>query len=199
MDGLMEMVELKRDTGELAEKVRELKERAVLFLEEMLETGSYFNAVEEGFFVDSGYYPERNDDAIIRHMDGGVGAGTVYERAPDYMAPVTAHFGYNNLEPYGEEAVKDPASLIGGGTFEHPEKIIFIDELDEMDNVNVRMEETREYREIALLSNPKWNGWVTVWFRRPCFFPSMKEQRPSRPLKWERRWVWMRLRLSIRK
>ena len=75
MDGLMEMVELKRDTGELAEKVRELKERAVLFLEEMLETGSYFNAVEEGFFVDSGYYPERNDDAIIRHMDGGVGAG----------------------------------------------------------------------------------------------------------------------------
>ncbi len=159
MDGLMEMVELKRDTGELAEKVRELKERAVLFLEEMLETGSYFNAVEEGFFVDSGYYPERNDDAIIRHMDGGVGAGTVYERAADYMAPVTAHFGYNNLEPYGEEAVKDPSSLIGGGTFEHPEKIIFIDELDEMDNVNVRMEETREYRENPIVKpEMEWLG-----------------------------------------
>ena len=75
------------------------------------------------------------------------------------MAPVTAHFGYNNLEPYGEEAVKDPSSLIGGGTFEHPEKIIFIDELDEMDNVNVRMEETREYRENPIVKpEMEWLG-----------------------------------------
>ena len=61
----------------LAEKVRELKERAVLFMEEILEVGGYFKAVEEGFFVDSGYYPERNGDGIVRKIDGGVGAGTV--------------------------------------------------------------------------------------------------------------------------
>ena len=29
-------------------------------MEEILEVGGYFNAVEQGFFVDSGYYPERN-------------------------------------------------------------------------------------------------------------------------------------------
>ncbi|OQY34938.1 MAG: LuxR family transcriptional regulator [Spirochaetaceae bacterium 4572_59] len=159
MDGLMEMIEIRRDKGELADKVRELKERAVLYMEEMLEVGGYFNAVEQGFFVDSGYFPERNDDAIIRHIDGGVGAGTVYERAEDYMAPVTAHFGYNNLAPFGENAEKDPASLIGGGTFEHPEKIIFIDELDENDNVNVRMEECREYREKNIVKpEMEWLG-----------------------------------------
>lgn len=65
LDGLMEMVELK-DSGYLREKARELKERAILFMEEMLELGGYFNAVEEGFFVDSGIYPERNGDGIAR-------------------------------------------------------------------------------------------------------------------------------------
>ena len=146
MDGLSEMLQIKRDEGELADKVRELKERAVLYLEEMVEVGGYFNAVEQGFFVDSGYYPERNDDAIVRHIDGGIGAGTTIERAEDYMAPVTAHFGYNNLEQYGPEAVKKPSYLIDGESFDKPEKIIFVDELDDMDNVNVRMEETEEYR-----------------------------------------------------
>ncbi|MBI9100236.1 MAG: cobalamin-dependent protein, partial [Spirochaetaceae bacterium] len=159
MDGLTEMLEIKRDKGELADKVRELKERAVLYLEEMVEAGGYFNAVEQGFFVDSGYYPERNDDAIIRHIDGGIGAGTVYERADDYMAPVTAHFGYNNLEQYGEAAVEDPSSLIGGGTFEKPEKIIFIDELDDVDNVNIRMKETDIYREKNIIKpEMEWMG-----------------------------------------
>ncbi len=159
MDGLTEMLEIKRDKGELADKVRELKERSVLYLEEMIEAGGYFNAVEQGFFVDSGYYPERNDDAIIRHIDGGIGAGTTYDRAEDYMAPVTAHFGYNNLEQYGEAAVKDPSSLIGGGTFEKPEKIIFIDELDDVDNVIVRMEETKEYREKNIVKpEMEWLG-----------------------------------------
>ena len=59
LDGLMEMVELKKD-GPLRENARELKERAVLYVEEILEVGGYFNAVQEGFFVDSGKYPERN-------------------------------------------------------------------------------------------------------------------------------------------
>ena len=65
MDGLMDMVQLKED-GPLRENARELKERAVLFFEEILAAGGYFNAVEQGFFVDSGIYPERNGDGICR-------------------------------------------------------------------------------------------------------------------------------------
>ena len=159
MDGLMDMVSLKRNEGELAEKVRELKERAVLFLEEMVETGGYFKSVEEGFFVDSGCYPERNGDAIIRKIDGGIGAGTVIPRYEDYMAPVTAHFGRNNLAPYGAAAVKDPASLINGSTLEEPSKIVFIDELDDEDNVNRRMAETAYLRNSNLIRpEMEWQG-----------------------------------------
>lgn len=159
MDGLTEMVEIKRDKGELADKVRELKERAVLFMEEILEVGGYFKAVEEGFFVDSGEYPERNGDGIARKIDGGIGVNTVYEREEDYMAPVTAVFGYNNVAQYDEEAVDDPSKLIGGCTFEDPDKIIFIDELDENDNVNVRLEETKEYRKSSKVKpEMEWAG-----------------------------------------
>jgi len=144
MDGLMSMLELKRDGSELGDKVRELKERAILFMEEMLEIGGYFEAVQAGFFVDSGYYPERNGDGIIRKINSGVGEGTVYERDEDYLAPVTAHFGYNNVAQYGEEYVENPVALIGTGTFEDPSKIIYIDELDETDNVNVRLDEVKD-------------------------------------------------------
>ncbi|NMB26651.1 MAG: LuxR family transcriptional regulator, partial [Tissierellia bacterium] len=159
MDGLTEMVEIKRDEGELAEVVRELKERAVLFMEEILEVGGYFNAVEQGFFVDSGYYPERNEDGISRKINGGVGAGTVYEREPDYMAPVTAHFGYNNIAQYDETAVDNPSKLIGGSTFEDHDKIIYIDELDENDNVYLRLEETKELRNTSKLKpEMEWLG-----------------------------------------
>jgi len=146
LDGLMDMVTLKED-GPLRRHVRELKERAVLFLEEMLETGGYFAAVEAGSFVDSGLYPERHGDGIARSLRGGIGAGSVIKRAADYMAPVTAHFGYNNLAPWGEEAQRDPASLIGGCTLENPALIQYIDELDEEDNVNVRMQENEAYRQ----------------------------------------------------
>ncbi|MDR7870066.1 MAG: D-ornithine 4,5-aminomutase subunit OraE [Tissierellaceae bacterium] len=146
MDGLNSMVKVNRKEGELAGKVRELKERAVLFMEEIIEVGGYFNAVEAGFFVDSGYYPERNSDGIVRKINGGVGEGTVYERDCDYMAPVTAHFGYNNISQYDDTLVDDPSKLIGGCTFEEPDKIIFIDELDEVDNVHVRLDEVKELR-----------------------------------------------------
>ena len=129
MDGLMDMVELKQD-GYLREKARELKERAILFMEEMLAQGDYFHAVEEGMFVDSGMYPERNGDGIARKIDAGVGVGTIIERAPDYMAPVTAHYGRNNVAQYGGDP-KNPSALIGGCTLEDPDKIVFIDELDE--------------------------------------------------------------------
>ena len=100
LDGLMDMVELKKD-GYLKEKARELKERAVLFLMEIVEQGGYFNAVKEGMFVDSGMYPERNGDGIFRDPEGGIGAGSVVRREKDYFAPVTAHYGYNNVEQYG--------------------------------------------------------------------------------------------------
>ena len=159
MDGLNEMLEIKRDKGELKERVREIKERAVLFMEEIIEGGGYFNAVENGFFVDSGCYPERNGDGIFRQIDGGIGAGTVVERDSDYMAPVTAHFGYNNLEPYGIEAVNNPSSLIGGSTFENRGKIKYIDELDETDNVNKRLSETEELRKGNIVKpEMEWQG-----------------------------------------
>lgn len=144
MDGLQQILKIRRDEEPMKGSVREIKERAILFMEEMLEIGGYFKAVEEGFFVDSGNYPERNNDGIIRRSDAGVGVGTVFERDEDYFAPVTAMFGYNNVEQYSREAVQDPSSLIGGSTLERPEKIIFIDELDETDNVNVRLSEVRE-------------------------------------------------------
>ena len=142
LDGLLEMVEVRKD-GYMKDMVREIKERAVLYLEEMIESGGYFESVEKGFFVDSGNYPEKNGDGIGRKKDGGVGAGKVFVRDEDYMAPVTGHFGNNNIDQYG---VTNPSDLIGGCTFEDPDKIVYIDELDEMDNVNVRMAENEEYR-----------------------------------------------------
>ncbi|MCC0633738.1 MULTISPECIES: D-ornithine 4,5-aminomutase subunit OraE [unclassified Clostridioides] len=145
MDGLMDMIELK-DVGELRYKARELKERAVLYMEEIFEVGGYFESVEQGFFVDSGNYPERNGDGISRKIKGGVGEGTVYERDKDYLAPVTAHFGYNNVAQYDEKAIDNPSILIDGCTFENPDKIIYIDELDDFDNVENRLKESEEYR-----------------------------------------------------
>ena len=143
LDGLMEMVELKKD-GYLAEKSRELTERAVLFLEEMIEKGGYFAAVESGMFVDSGLFPERNGDGIARKLSGGIGAGTVIKRAGDYMAPVTAHYGRNNVAQYGADP-DNPAALIGGCTLEQPEKIVYIDELDDDDNVYLRMDAVKQF------------------------------------------------------
>lgn len=145
MDGLMDMIELK-DVGELRDKARELKERAVLYMEEIFEVGGYFESVEQGFFVDSGNYPERNGDGISRKIKGGVGEGTVYEREEDYLAPVTAHFGYNNVAQYDKNAIDNPSILIDGCTFESPDKIIYIDELDDFDNVENRLKESEEYR-----------------------------------------------------
>jgi D-ornithine 4,5-aminomutase subunit beta len=162
LDGMMGMIELKKD-GPLPRMVREIKERACLFMEEIVETGGYFKAVEEGFFVDSGNYPERNGDGIVRKADGGVGHGTIFEKDDDYFAPVTAHFGYNNVAQYDPAAVADPSSLIGGCTLEDPNKIVYIDELDDMDNVNVRMEENKKYRNTNLLKpEMEWMADGTV-------------------------------------
>lgn len=171
MDGLMDMVELKKD-GYLREKARELKERAVLFMEEIVEMGGYFAAVEAGMFVDSGMYPERNGDGIARKINGGIGAGTIVKREADYCAPVTAHYGYNNIAQYG---VKNPSDLIGGCTLEKPEKIIYIDELDEEDNCNVRMSEVKDYAEPgAKLIRPEMEWLADGVVMITMFFPASK-------------------------
>lgn len=174
MDALLEMVELKTE-GFLPETVRELKERAVLYMEEIIEVGGYFDAVEKGFFVDSAKYPERNGDGIARKIDGGVGAGVVFKREADYMAPVTAHFGFNNVEQYGAEFVKDPSKLIGGCTLEDRSKIVYIDELDENDNVNTRIEEVAKYYDTNNIKpEVQWlaDGIVTI----DLFLPTTKRQ-----------------------
>ncbi len=173
LDGLMEMVELK-DSGYLREKARELKERAILFMEEMLELGGYFNAVEEGFFVDSGIYPERNGDGIARKIDGGIGAGTIFKREADYMAPVTAHYGYNNVEQYNPDFVDNPSALIGGCTLECPEKIIYIDELDETDNCHVRMEEVKDFVAGGKQIRPEMEWLADGTVMLTMFFPAPK-------------------------
>ena len=98
MDGLREVVKVDRENPELSGRVRELKERAVLFLEAMLKDGGYFAGVEQAYFVDSGEYPETHDDGIARDSQGGVAAGSIVERADDYLAPVCHHFGENHLE-----------------------------------------------------------------------------------------------------
>ncbi len=173
MDDLLSMVEIK-DSGYIKEKKREIQERAVLMMEEIIELGGYYEAVEAGMFVDSGEYPERNGDGIKRDIDGGIGAGTIIKRDKNYMAPVTAHYGYNNLSQYGETFEKDPAKLINGSTFEDPDKIVFIDELDESDNVYLRMDETEKYRNTNLLKpEVEWlaDGVVTV----DLFFPTIKK------------------------
>ncbi len=162
MDGLLEMVNVRKD-GYMKTKVRELKERAVLFFEELLAAGGYFEAVEKGFFIDSGCYPERNGDGISRKIQGGIGLNTVYERDSDYFAPVTAHFGYNNVGQYNESLKNAPAKLINGCTFEDRSKIQYIDELDPEDNVNVRMQENDKYRTSSLVKpEVEWLGDGTV-------------------------------------
>ena len=146
LDGIMEMIELKND-GPLREQVRELKERAVLFLEEILASGGYYNAVAAGQFVDSGYFPERRGDGIVRSPDGGDRAGTVIKRAADYGAPVCSHFGYN---AYGGSEDKICA-IYGGCTLCDPTKIQYIDELDPNDNVRTRLADPLAERAAGIL------------------------------------------------
>lgn len=140
LDGLVEMVQLRQD-GPLVEGVRELAERAVLFLDEILAIGGYFAAVSAGLFVDSGYYPEREGDGIHRDPRGGVAAGTVVPRDSDYFAPVCYHFGQNSLPP----GLDSPCDAIDGCTLCRPDKIVYIDELDPEDNVENRLRAKERY------------------------------------------------------
>jgi D-ornithine 4,5-aminomutase subunit beta len=146
LDGLNEQVGLKND-GPLRAQVRELKERAVLFLEEILAQGGYYAAVAQGQFVDSGYFPERKGDGIVRDPDGGNGAGTIVRRAPDYGAPVCSHFG-DNVYAQGEGRA---CQAYGGCTLCDPAKIQYVDELDAEDNVERRLEGPLAERAAGLL------------------------------------------------
>ena len=154
LDGIKELLTLNRE-GPLGEMVRDLKERAIGFLAEMLHAGGYFAAVEQGFFVDSAEFPERNHDGIARDGEGGIAVGTVIERDPDYLAPVCDHFGNNNLP----DGVDKACDLVGGCTLCDPEKIVYIDELDPEDSAHKRLERTREYRSGNLLRpEAEWAG-----------------------------------------
>ena len=154
LDGIKELLTLNRE-GPLGGMVRDLKERAIGFLTEMLHAGGYFAAVEQGFFVDSAEFPERNHDGIARDGDGGISVGTVIERDPDYLAPVCDHVGNNNLP----DGVDKACDLVGGCTLCDPEKIVYIDELDPEDSAHKRLERTREYRSGNLLRpEAEWAG-----------------------------------------
>ncbi len=181
LDGLKEIVELKEE-GYLPEKAREIKERAILFLEEILEVGGYFNAVEDGFFVDSGRYPERNSDGIVRDTKGGVAAGSIIERDKDYMAPICDHFGYNNLPEHEGQ----PCDLIHGCTLCHPEKIVYLDELDPEDNVQKRLEKTKEHRDKGLLK-PEVEWYADGWVNTTLFFPTGQDMAEAAAYEWAER------------
>ncbi len=177
LDGICRLLAFDWD-GPLGPAVREIKERATLFMEEILDIGGYFKAVEEGFFVDSGYYPERRGDGIVRAIDGGVGVGSIVPRDPDYMAPVCEQFGYNRLPGDLAERVAagaaHPCDLIDGCTLCDPSKIVWVDELDERDNVGVRLREDEEHRRRGLLRpEVQWyaDGVVTL----TLFLPAPEE------------------------
>ncbi|MEN8180577.1 MAG: D-ornithine 4,5-aminomutase subunit OraE [Pseudomonadota bacterium] len=146
VDGLNELVEVRRE-GVLGDTVRELKERAVLFLEEILKLGGYYEAVAAGHFVDQGYFPERKGDGIVRDPEGGDAAATVIARQPDYGAPVCSHFGASIYT--GQKG--RPCEDYGGCTLCDPTKIQYIDELDSRDNVKSRLQQPLADREEGLL------------------------------------------------
>ena len=158
LDGIKELLTLNHE-GPLGEMVRDIKVRAVAFLEEILEIGGYFAAVEQGFFVDSGKYPQRNGDGIARDGKGGVAANSIVARDPDYLAPVCDHFGDNHLP----EGVAHVCDLIGGCTLCRPEKIVYIDELDPEDSADKRLEATHPYRKGNLIKpEAEWAGDGTI-------------------------------------
>lgn len=158
LDGIKELVTLRRD-GPMGEMIRDIKERAVAFLEEVIESGGYFAAVEQGFFVDSAKYPERSGDGIARDGKGGVAADSIVPRDPDYFAPVCDHFGENHL-PAG---IENACDAVDGCTLCKPEKIVYIDELDPEDNCNRRLEASYPYRKGGMIKpEAEWAGDGTI-------------------------------------
>ncbi len=145
IDGIKELVGPKMEN--LIEPIRDMKIRAILYMQDILENGGYFEAVEKGFFVDSGFFPERVGDGIARKKNGELGANTVVKREKDYFAPVCNHFGDNHIP----EGISKACDVIDGCTLDDPGKIQYIDELDETDNVSVRMSANKESEEKGML------------------------------------------------
>lgn len=86
------------------------------------------------------------------------------------MAPVCEHFGYNNL-PKG---LSKPCDLIGGCTFCDRDKIVYIDELDPEDNVEVRIRKVeQELPENMIKPEVQWkgDGYITL----TIFLPEKEE------------------------
>ncbi|MBN1944165.1 MAG: cobalamin-dependent protein [Bradymonadales bacterium] len=165
LDGIKELVTINRQ-GPLGQMVREIKERAVLFLEEIVSSGGYFQAVADGQFVDSARFPARNGDGIARDPEGGVAAGSVVKRDPDYLAPVPAHFGDNSPS--------DLLDLLAGNTLEDPSLLPWIDELDEQDNAAHRLDTLIEDRRRGMLKpEVEWHGDGIV--QLSLFFPAELE------------------------
>ena len=178
LDGLTDLVELRGD-GPLRERAREIQERAVLFLEEILEAGGYEAAVEAGQFVDSGYFPERSSDGIVRDPAGGVGAETVVPREAGYGAPVCSHFG-TNVYATGDEVSQNgkPCSGYGGCSLCDPRRIRYLDELDPEDNVERRLRGPLAEREQGLLRpevEKAGDGVVCVTIFVPATAPVARE------------------------
>lgn len=158
LDGIKELLTLNH-AGPLGEMAKDLKIRAIAFLEEVITTGGYFAAVEKGFFVDSAKFPERAGDGIARDGKGGVAADSIIARDADYYAPVCDHFGENHL-PQGTVCACD---LIDGCTLCKPEKIVYIDELDPDDSCNKRLEITYPYRKGGKVKpEAEWAGDGTI-------------------------------------
>ncbi len=105
--------------------------------------------------MDSGYYPERNGDGIARLPEGGVGAGSAIPRDEDYFAPVCGHFGHNTLPP---EINGKACDAIEGCTLCRPEKIQYIDELDEEDSAARRLEGSKAFRQELIKPEVEWAG-----------------------------------------
>jgi D-ornithine 4,5-aminomutase subunit beta len=138
LDGLSEMIRF--DEQVTGPRVRDLIARSVLMFEDILANGGYFEALENGFFVDSAMYPERNGDGIRRFRAGGVGVDTVVPRNPGYHAPVCSHFGRNTGS--GDETSRQPTTCGQGCTLCDDSLVRYVDELDVDDNVTRRLART---------------------------------------------------------
>ena len=104
MDGLRELVKLDRDGPELRDKVRELKERAVLFLEAMLRRRRLLRRRRAGATSSTpASTPRPTTTASRARPTAAWPPAPSCERAADYLAPVCHHFGDNHLpEGYGD-------------------------------------------------------------------------------------------------
>ncbi|MFC9856303.1 MULTISPECIES: D-ornithine 4,5-aminomutase subunit OraE [unclassified Streptomyces] len=162
LDGLRNLVNLNQEA--MLPDITDLIARAVLMLEDALSVGGYFSALEQGFFVDSGLYPDREGDAIRRSRDGGVGADTVVPRSERYIAPVCAHYGRSTQDlPCPGCTLCDERRLPN-----------YVDELDETDNVSLRRAERNGAGDSGIRpeAEHRGDGRVTVSMFLPVSGPT---------------------------